>query len=93
MAFKQLQEELRKLEKSAGEETSDALIAIMELRATKFELDLKDLKESVGQRFTTIQWMLTVGLSLLGILMVGLKLCLRIGSEGKQDAITQSVIV
>lgn len=74
MDFKQLQEEFRKLEKEAGEKTSNALVSIMELRATQFEKDLINFKESTEKRFSTIQWMIGLGFSILAVLMVLLKI-------------------
>lgn len=69
-----LQEEFRKLEKEAGAETSSALISIMELRATQFEKDLNNFKESTEKQFSTIQWMIGLGFTILGVLMVLLKI-------------------
>ncbi|MEQ8423082.1 MAG: hypothetical protein RIB01_15470 [Balneola sp.] len=64
MDFKQLQAELRKLEKEAGEKSASALIAIMEIRATQFEEKLDQLRIDNDKKFSLIQWMIG-GLALL----------------------------
>ncbi len=91
MDFKQLQKEFRKLEAEAGEDTANALISLMELRATQFERKLDEFKNDVENKFnvvetkfnaveskidktsTFIRWTITIGFSLMGILIATLK--------------------
>ncbi len=74
MDFKQLQEEFRKLKAEAGEKTADALIAIVELRMSDFKSYIDQRFTSIDQRFTSIQWMIGVPFTMLGILMVLLRI-------------------
>ena len=73
MDFKQLQKEFRKLEQK-GEKTSDALIAIMEFRITRFEEKMDQFKVDVDRRFSSLQWMMGIGFSALALMIAILKL-------------------
>ncbi len=80
MDFKQLQKEFRKLEAEAGEDTANALISLMELRATQFEKKLDDfetkfnaVESKIDKTSTFIRWTITIGFSLMGILIATLK--------------------
>ena len=59
-----LQNEFRKLENEAGKKTSNAIISIMELRATQFEEKMDQLRIDVDKRFNYLQWMMGTGFSL-----------------------------
>ena len=67
MNFKQLQDELRNLEQAAGKDSSSALLQIIEFKMT-------DFKTYIDQRFSSIQWTIGLGFTLLGILIVLMKL-------------------
>ena len=84
MDFKQLQKEFRKLEAEAGEDTANALISLMELRATQFEKKLDALESKVSEfkndvdskidsKISSVRWTITIGFSLMGILIATLK--------------------
>ncbi len=80
MDFKQLQKEFRKLEAEAGEDTANALISLMELRATQFERKLdaleskvSEFKNDVDSKISSVRWTITIGFSLMGILIATLK--------------------
>ncbi len=79
MDFKQLQKEFRKSEAKAGEDTANALILLMELGATQFERKLDEFKNKfnaveskIDKTSTFIRWTITIGFSLMGILIATL---------------------
>ena len=85
MDLEQLQEKFRKLEESAGKEASSALLQIIEIKMSDFKsyieqkFDAIDDKfeqrfTAIEQRFTSIQWMIGISFTALGILIVLLKL-------------------
>ncbi len=80
MDIKQLNEELRKLEKQAGKESSDALLQILEFRMEDFKsyIDqrfshIDQRFSNIDQRFSILQWMMGIGFTILALLITLLK--------------------
>jgi hypothetical protein len=88
MDFVELSEEFRKLEKEAGKKASSALLSIMDFKMQDFKSYIDQRFQSIDhrfeaidhrfedidKRFTSMQWMMGIGFSLLGIIMVLLKI-------------------
>ncbi|MDE0470872.1 MAG: hypothetical protein OXH57_02935 [Ekhidna sp.] len=55
------------MEEDAGRKASSALLQIIEFK-------MSDFKSYIDQRFTSVQWMIGIAFTVLGILMVILKL-------------------
>ncbi|MBV6640442.1 MAG: hypothetical protein KI791_06980 [Cyclobacteriaceae bacterium] len=73
MDIKQLNEELRNLEKQAGKKSSDALLQIIEFRMEDFKSYIDQRFSNIDQRFSILQWMMGIGFTVLALLITLLK--------------------
>ncbi len=80
MDIKQLNEELRNLEKQAGKKSSDTLLQIIEFRMEDFKsyidqrfTHIDQRFSNIDQRFSILQWMMGIGFTVLALLITVLK--------------------
>lgn len=74
MDLKQLNDEFRKLEKEAGEDSTSALLQIIDYKMNDFKSHIDAKFDSLQSQNKLILWVVGLGMGLMSILITILKL-------------------